>query len=543
MKILIVDDQPDARYLLQVLLTGHGHDVAVTTNGQEALDYARANPPHLIISDILMPIMDGFRLCREIRQDSILKDTIFIFYTATYTQQSDADFAMKIGADDFIRKPAEPSDFMARIEAVVFNASHAAKKPHSNPENETEVLRLYNERLVAKLEKRSLDLQKQIFERESAERSLREAYEIIRLSPAVAFLWRNVEGWPVDYVSDNVETVFGYSVEEMQSGNVPFAAWIHPDDLDRVSGEVAAGSLDPQSPAFNHLPYRVITKRGITKWVDDRTVVRRDKSGTITHYQGILIDVSDRIEAEQAKTALEAQLRQTQKLESIGTLASGVAHEINNPLTGIINYADLIQRRIEDADLKEYAHGIMEEGDRIAKIVRSLLSFARQDTDAHSPADLRDIIDASLALVEAQLKKDRISLLVDVPKDLPRVRCRSQQIQQVIVNLLINARDALNLKYPEYDANKSIRIVAHPITKNDGSWVRTTVEDHGTGIPADVIASIFDPFFTTKPREKGTGLGLSVSFGIVREHHGELTVDSIPGVGTSFHMDLQATQS
>ena len=541
MKILIVDDRQDAQYLLQALLTGHGHEVSLASNGQQGLDQARANSPDLIISDILMPVMDGFRLCREIRKDEVLRDTLFVFYTATYTQQSDADFAMTIGADDFIRKPADPDLFLKRIEAVIEKTTQRTIAHDSESTDEAEVLRLYSERLVAKLEKRSLDLQEEIAEREQAEKSLQEAHDIISSSPAVAFLWKNEEGWPVEYVSDNIKTVFGYTVGEMMSSDVTFVELIHPDDLARVSSEVAAHSENPDSVAFTHVPYRIITKQGTTKWVDDRTVIRRDASGRITHYQGILIDVTDRIRAETEKLALEEHLRQTQKLESIGTLASGVAHEINNPLTGIINYADLIESRIQDAELKEYAQGIMQEGDRIAKIVRSLLSFAHQDKDAHSPADILDIIDASLTLVGALLRNDQITVRVDIPKNLPQVRCRSQQIQQVIVNLLTNAHDALNERFPEYDEDKIIRISAHPIAGDGKNWVRTTVEDHGPGVPEGIMQSIFDPFFTTKSREKGTGLGLSVSFGIIREHRGELTVESIPGEYTRFHVDLQCS--
>ncbi|MCK5585315.1 response regulator, partial [Candidatus Bipolaricaulota bacterium] len=472
MKILIVDDRQDAQYLLQALLTGHGHEVSLASNGQQGLDQARANSPDLIISDILMPVMDGFRLCREIRKDEVLRDTLFVFYTATYTQQSDADFAMTIGADDFIRKPAEPNLFLKRIEAVIEKTTQRTIARDSESTDEAEVLRLYSERLVAKLEKRSLDLQEEIAERKQAEKSLQEAHEIISSSPAVAFLWKNEEGWPVEYVSDNIEAVFGYTVGEMMSSDVTFVELIHPDDLERVSREVAARSKDPESAAFSHAPYRIITKQGTTKWVDDRTVIRRDANGQITHYQGILIDVTDRIRAESEKLALEEHLRQTQKLESIGTLASGVAHEINNPLTGIINYADLIENRIQDAELKEFAQGIIEEGERIAKIVRNLLSFSRQDKEAHSPADIQDIVDASLTLVGSLLRNDQITVRVDIPENLPQVRCRSQQIQQVIVNLLTNAHDALNERFPEYDEDKIIRISAHPIARDGKNWVR-----------------------------------------------------------------------
>ena len=172
MKVLVVDDKGDARYLLQALLSGHGHDVETASNGQEALDLAREKRPELIVSDILMPVMDGFQLCREIRADESLRDSLFVFYTATYVEDSDADFAMKIGADDFIRKPAEPEAFIARIESVLEGAeTRAARQPELT--QDAEVLRLYSERLVQKLEKRSMDLQEELARRQRAEETLR----------------------------------------------------------------------------------------------------------------------------------------------------------------------------------------------------------------------------------------------------------------------------------------------------------------------------------------------------------------------------------
>ncbi len=183
MKILVVDDKEDARYLLSALLTGHGHQVAVASDGQEALDSARADPPDLIISDILMPVMDGFRLCREIRKDDVLREKLFVFYTATYTQESDADFAMRIGADAFICKPTEPDAFLARIEAVVEKSAQGMEAREPAPAQEAEILRLYSDRLVAKLEKRSLELQKELALRQQAEEALRrhaKRLEILR---------------------------------------------------------------------------------------------------------------------------------------------------------------------------------------------------------------------------------------------------------------------------------------------------------------------------------------------------------------------------
>ncbi|MEN6370298.1 MAG: PAS domain S-box protein [Thermotogota bacterium] len=274
--------------------------------------------------------------------------------------------------------------------------------------------------------------------------------------------------------------------------------------------------------------------------VRENAVVVRDPEGRIIGYEGTVEDITARWEAEQAKIRLEAQLRQSQKLESIGTLASGIAHEINNPLTGIINYAELIRARVDEANVREFAEGIVEEGNRVAKTVRSLLSFARQERESHSPADVADIVNATLPLIGAVLRRDQIEIVVDVPTDLPRIRCRSQQIRQVILNLLTNARDALNARFPGHDDRKRIEIRAETADHDSQRWVRLMVEDHGIGIPRAIQDRIFDPFFTTKPRDQGTGLGLAVSYGIVRDHRGTLSVESEENVFTRFTIELPA---
>ncbi len=247
--------------------------------------------------------------------------------------------------------------------------------------------------------------------------------------------------------------------------------------------------------------------------------------------------------AEDEREHYRMQLIQSQKLESIGVLASGVAHEINNPIMGIMGYAQLIQDRwgAGDAELREFAAEIGKETDRVATIVKNLLSFARQDKETQCcPTRAHAIVEATLSLIRVVLRHDQIALEVNVPADLPAPICNSQQIQQVLMNLLTNARDALNQRYPGADADKLIRISAEFTRRNAEGLprFRLTVEDHGAGIPEAVRARIFEPFFTTKPREKGTGLGLSISHGIVKEHGGELSVESEEGQWTRFHVDL-----
>jgi len=259
-----------------------------------------------------------------------------------------------------------------------------------------------------------------------------------------------------------------------------------------------------------------------------------------TSFAAIILDITERVRAEEENRQMEAQLRQHQKLESIGTLASGVAHEINNPITGIMNYAQLIHDRLDPAEnqLHEFSTGIINETKRVTDIVSNLLAFSRQDKQSHSPARMTDIVEDTLSLIRTILHHDQIELEVNLPDDLPEFKCRSQQIQQVLMNLLTNARDSLNERYPEYDADKVILLSVNQFEKDGHRWLRTTVEDHGVAVPEEIRERLFDPFFTTKDRTKGTGLGLSISLGIAKDHHGELTFESIENKYTRFYLDI-----
>ena len=245
----------------------------------------------------------------------------------------------------------------------------------------------------------------------------------------------------------------------------------------------------------------------------------------------------ERIRDDKRRLDLEAQVRQQQKLESIGVLAGGVAHEINNPITGVMNYAQLLVDNAPPGSLQaQYAGEIIRESERVTQIVRDLLTFARQDRQAHSPADIPDIVDSTLSLVRTLMRHDSIRLEVDVPPGLPKIKCRSQQVRQVLLNLLTNARDALNERFPEANPDKVVALRVEPFSRDGRRWIRITVEDRGSGITPETMARLFDPFFTTKAG--GTGLGLAISHGIVRDHHGQLRVESEPGRWTRFHVEL-----
>ncbi|MDD5220093.1 MAG: PAS domain S-box protein, partial [Candidatus Bipolaricaulis sp.] len=448
--------------------------------------------------------------------------------------------ALGVGASRWVTEPLRRLELSARALAsgereVVSEASRIVEV--------ASLSRSFNV-MTEQLEQTVRNLQAEVAERTKAERELRESEARYRLlaDNSTDVIWTmNLEG-RFTYMSPSVEKLRGFTPEEVMS--LPFPAALTPESA--ASAEVLFGSIRRRieqglpSPEQEHFELEQPCKDGSTVWTDTVISVIEDDRGRPIGLVGVSRNITARKRAEEERLALEAQLRHSQKLESIGTLASGIAHEINNPLTGVINYADLIERRTADAQLREFAEGIKTEGNRMAEIVRGLLSFARQETVGKRLERMPDILRASLTLIGAMLRKDRIRLEQRVAEDLPLVRCNAQQVEQILINLLTNARDALNRRYPADDDDKVIEIVMGPIEKDGSLWVRTTVEDHGAGIPADLLSRIFDPFFTTKPRDMGTGLGLSISYGIAKDHDGDLAVESEEGRHTRFHLDLRA---
>lgn len=236
-----------------------------------------------------------------------------------------------------------------------------------------------------------------------------------------------------------------------------------------------------------------------------------------------------------------AETMRAGQLASIGELAAGVAHEINNPINGIINYAQILQDDLATGDPgSEMLDRIIKEGERIAYIVRNLLFFARQREEEAEVVAMEAIIHDSLALIKHQLQKDGAGIHTDIPEGLPPVRVHPQQLQQVFLNLLSNARYALNQRYPGRDPGKKVEIRCRAVQSQGRTLVRTEITDYGSGIPPELLAQIFEPFFSSKKPGEGTGLGLSISAGLVRDFQGELRVESKLGEYTTMTVDLPA---
>jgi len=229
----------------------------------------------------------------------------------------------------------------------------------------------------------------------------------------------------------------------------------------------------------------------------------------------------------------EEQRIRSAQMSSLGELAAGVAHEINNPVGGVINYAQILLNKHAKSDLeKKLLGGIIKEGERIAAIVGNLLNFVHKDRNIFKPLDIEDLIDEPLALLQQQLTNEGIFIDIALEQPLPQIYGNAQKLEQVLLNLISNARHALNSKYPQSDPNKILRISAATVGKNEHTRVQLTVWDQGCGIAPENLERVFNRFYTTKPAGVGTGLGLSIVHDILEEHGARIEIESEEGLFT-----------
>jgi PAS domain S-box-containing protein len=401
-----------------------------------------------------------------------------------------------------------------------------------------EELSRHRERLVEMVEERTTELQtavqfltQEIGFRKKAEETLTESEAKFRelsqqfhtlldaipdvlllLSPDLKVLWAN----------SSARRRLGEKVSEMK-GTYCYELW--------------HGSCNPCEDCHVLRAFRTgeaaISQRAADgRLFDSKAFPIKDEEGRVTNAIIVVSDITE-------KMTLEAEAMRAGHLASLGELAAGVAHEINNPINGIINYAQIIlNKSAEGTREHEIATRVMKEGKRIAGIVRSLLSFARERKEEKSAISVRRVLYEAITLMEAQIRKDGIHLNVDVPEYLPPVVANPQQLQQVFLNVVSNARYALNKKYAPSDEDKILTISCEEIMMKDSRFLELTFFDRGTGIHADIIDKVLNPFFSTKPSGEGTGLGLSISHGIVKDHGGRLVVESEEGIFTKVSVCL-----
>lgn len=341
--------------------------------------------------------------------------------------------------------------------------------------------------------------------------------------------------WTMLFVSDWSRHLTGYPPEDFVSGRVTYTTLIHPEDREKVRAviqEAAAGNRPFQ------MEYRITTAGKEEKWVweQGRPGAANQDGGAVI--DGLIIDITDR-------KKLERQFMQAQKMEAIGRLSGGLAHDFNNYLTAIIGYGEMLAAELPEQGLpQEWLGEIVKAANNAAALIRQLLAFSRNQVLELEVFDVNTEIRGMRKMLQRLLGED-VRLSINLADDLDRIRADRVQVQQVIMNLAVNARDAMpnggtliietvNMTLDESYAK------SHDIELVPGPYVLISVSDTGCGMDPETRNRIFEPFYTTKAKEKGTGLGLSTVYGIIKQMGGYIWVYSEPGKGTTIKIDLPA---
>jgi PAS domain S-box-containing protein len=329
------------------------------------------------------------------------------------------------------------------------------------------------------------------------------------------------------FFNDAMTRRLGYSREELMG--MPYKAYTPPEEAKRVRQEFNEVYRTGE-PA--KLLDRVTIRKDGTRNLSETTVLplRNDK-GEIVGFRGLTRDLSERRKVEEEKKQLEQKAQFASRLASVGELASGVAHEINNPLTGVIGYAHLLLTRKDlSRDVRHDLEIINEGSQRVAAIVKKLLTFARQTKPEQRYVNINELIHNTLELRSYELSANNIKVTLQLTRDIPMTIADPGQLQQVFLNLIINAETEMK------QAHDKGRLTIK--TERMNGTMRITFKDTGPGIAKENLETIFDPFYTTREVGQGTGLGLSVCHGIITEHNGKIWAESELGKGASFIIEI-----
>ena len=485
-KILVVDDDKNAASYIAELLRNAAYGVSVCHSGPEALDFIKTTPVDLVLLDVKMPGMDGFATAREMKKKFGKSNFVPIIFLTALSGQQEKITGLR-HADDFITKPFHPDELLARIRVML------------------RIRELQRELLVSK-----------------------SNYE---------FLYENA---PHMYVSINGKREVSDSnamfcrktgrSKEQVLGTSLFTYFAAEDHriIRAFLDSVAMDKIPPQLPAFAFVSG---TPSAEVLFVN-LTAVCLENRGERSSFMVAMQDVTQNVRLEQEQKTARAQLYRSARLASIGTFASGVAHELNNPLTAILGFSGSLVERIrkkeaiDKDELEQYLSIINTETLRCSDTVENLSRFAREGEAQIREFMLGECVNGACKLVRARAAKKRIEIAAEIPAAM-RVKADMQKLQQAVVYVLTNSIDF---------CGEGSRVSV--LVDSGKGFVRLIIKDNGPGIPPAVLPKVFDPFFTTKEVGQGMGLGLAMSHVIMEECNGAIDVSSEVGKGTTVILEI-----
>ncbi len=501
LRILIVEDSEDDLLLLLRELRRGDYTldylrVETAVEMQAALDRQEWD---LVIADYTLPRFSAPAALELLQQQQ--QDLPFIIVSGTIGEDA-AVAAMRAGAHDYLLK-----DNLARLVPAVVRELREARERQK---------RLDAEQALRESEERFRQLAENITE------------SVFWMSEPIAR--------KMLYVSPAYERIWGRAGDRLEANFMDWIEAIHPDDRQRVQTSYFDRSLLGKYDE----EYRIIRPDQSIRWIRDRGFPIKNHTGIAYRVVGIAEDITNR-------KLTEAALRRTERLESLGRLTSGIAHDLNNVLTPIMGIVQLLPKKIGSMDdsTKRLLHILHDSTHRGADLVKQILSFARGVESKPTNIQIGDLLLEIQRVIQQAFPKN-IQLCLDSPPDIWSISADASMLHQVLINLCVNARDAMpdggmlsiTAENLEIDEKSDGRI---DLDARAGNYVVVAVTDTGTGIQPQILDRIFDPFFTTKDIGKGTGLGLSTVVGIVKSHRGLIDVNSELGQGTRFKIYLPAT--
>jgi PAS domain S-box-containing protein len=537
--ILAVDDTAESLDLLVGILSPAGYRVLPADSGELALTAVAANPPDLILLDVRMKGLDGLEVCRRLKARKETRGIPVILISA-FADVKEWVAGLKLGAADYITKPFQPEELLTRVRAQL--ALHRMNVSLGQQET---ALHQTNEKLQAEIARRqrvedelrgSLELAERSrramlcaledqrlaeVERERLRAAIEQAGEIVIITDP-----RGV----IQYANPAFETVTGYSRGEALGRSAGFLkSGEHDGEFYQRLWQTIGSGRSWQGTLVNR-------RKDGTPYFEDATISPvSEPGGRIVSYVAVKRDVT-------AQRQMEEQLRQAQKVESVGQLAGGVAHVFNNMLQVIISYVELSLGKV---DAGQPLHTYLLEVDRAARraavLTGQLLSFARRQMVSPKVLDLNDEVAGAHTMIKRKVGEE-IDLAWMPGHDLWKVKMDPVQLEQILSNLADNARDAMGgagrLTMRTEKATFDEAYCAAHADCVPGDYVLLTVSDDGCGMDAETMVHLFEPFFTTKGQGKGTGLGLATVYGIVKQNNGHIEANSTPGKGTTFSVYL-----
>jgi len=505
-KILFIDDEEGIRNVMTITLEDAGYDVVTAYDGENGLRLCEEISPHIVITDIRMPKMDGIQVLEAVKK---LDFDIEVIVATAFGEMDLAIRALQLDASDFITKPIN--------DEVLFLALKRAQERYTARKQ----LKDYTSLLEMGWARTSQELIKTF----SFQENLIE-------SSMDGIIGCNEDDKVVTY-NKSMEQILGYLKKDVLN-KMSLAQFFPPGEERRLKEELSGEGYGGKNLLFLYETALVRSSGRKTPVQVSATVLFEQDRKT-----GLVCFIRDlqEIRRLEREVADQARILHQDKMMSLGRLAASVVHEINNPLAGILNYARLMVRILGRGPLKEdqrkkfqqYLDLVESETSRCSQIVSNLLTFSRKSPISFEQVNIEDLVQRCILLCRHKLELSNIRLESRIEPEIPTVEGDANQLQQCIINLIFNAIDAM----PEggdlyleggYDSGKNLVIIK--------------VKDTGSGIQKEDIPHIFEPFFTTKDEGYGVGLGLSTVYGIIEHHKGTIKVESPPGKGAAFTIQL-----